>query len=633
MNTHFATSQRNDMRPLAFEGLLATDCHSQLQSFLGASKAFLAQHGMPDAQLFLAEPMHDNATGKTDWYTPATEKPVPLAELPEAEQEQLLAKTSQYIEALTALAQRCAQKNSMAASLLTLATKHPGKEDIYSAGGTPVLINWGFEESAAAHPEQIVRLGEKAPSAILQLQPELQPEPRPEPQSEEQPEQQAQPAPEPAPEPQPVPVQDTAQTAVTPPPVPPVSPATARSYTGCLPFLLPLLLALLLIWLLLAILGLVPSPLPASCFHQVVPAVNAPAGNGALEQGPWKQRLDSELARSRMLAQKADNLIDRVREHQAMCVPKEAPKPAVPAPQTPPAQLKPPLAEPVVPQKPEPPQTEPVVPQRPEPPQAEPVVPQEQPEQPQEEPVLPQAEPQKEEPEMPAIQPEEKPAEEPVPPKKEPAPLAENEMPDFSTPVVIPEEEKKPEPRPRAKPKAQAENKAPEGRPEAKSDSKPEAKPRASRQRKGEAMQIPKDAAKNNDLSFLEGCWRSVTDLYNSTTGERVEMEYCFSGDGSGRRTIRQRDGDICSGPANARFSGSRLDITAQEAYCHRGGYVPHTVQCKGTEQSTRCHGKEKKGAQQGLNLGGGLLGLLGQTLNMFLGGSKGTWDATFIRK
>ncbi len=281
-----------------------------------------------------------------------------------------------------------------------------------------------------------------------------------------------------------------------------------------------------------------------------------------------------------------------------MCVPKEAPKPAVPAPETP--QPKAPLNEP-------------------EPPKAEPVIPQEQPDPPQPEPKTP------------AIQPEEKPAEEPVPPREEPAPLAENEMPDFSTPVIIPEEEKKPEPKPKAKPRAQAQ--ADKKAPEAKPEKKPAEKPKANRQHKGEAMQIPKDAAKNNDLSFLEGCWRSVTDLYNSVTGERIEMEYCFSSDGSGRRTIRQRDGDICSGSANARFSGSRLDITAQEAYCRGGQFVPHTVQCKGTEQSTRCHGKEKKGAQQGPSLGGGLLGLLGQTLNMFLGGSKGTWDATFIRK
>ncbi len=605
MNTHFATSQRNDMRPLAFEGMLATDCHRQLQSFLAANQTFLAQHGLPDCQSFLAEPMYDPATGKTDWYTSAGEKPVPIAELPETEQQELLARTQQYLGALSALAKSCSTRHDMAASLLSLAMIHPGEQDIYSAGGNPVLINWGFEGSSAAQPEQIMRLGEQNKPMPVQ-QPEPEPVPEPEQPSGPQPVSAAGPGTEPGtglgtgpgagPVPGPEPGQNTSYAAGAAAPPTTVPPSAARSYTGCLPFLLPLLLALLLIWLLLAILGLMPSPLPASCFHQSVPVDNAPAGSGALEQGPLKQSLDSELARSRALAQKADNLIDRVRNHQAMCVPREAPKPAVPAPETP--QPKAPLNEP-------------------EPPKAEPVIPQEQPD-------PPQAEP-----ETPAIQPEEKPAEEPVPPKEEPAPLAQNEMPDFSTPVIIPEEEKKPEPKPKAKPRAQAQ--ADKKAPEAKPEKKPSEKPKANRQHKGEAMQIPKDAAKNNDLSFLEGCWRSVTDLYNSSTGERVEMEYCFSADGSGRRTIRQRDGDICSGSASARFSGSRLNITAQEAYCRRGKFVPHKVQCNGTEQSTRCHGKEKKGAQ-GPSMGGGFLG---QALGLIFGGgsSNHTWDATFIRK
>ena len=615
MNTHFATSQRNNMRPLAFEGLLATDCHSQLQSFLAASKAFLAKHGMSDAELFLAEPMHDNATGRTDWYTPAKEKPVPLADLPEKDQELLLAKTRQYIEAVTALAQDCMQKNSMAASLLALATKHPGREDIYSAGGTPVLINWGFEESSAANPEHIVRLGEKARPGLVQ---QPQPEPRPEPRPAEQPEQ-AQPVSATPPIPGAIPVQDTPQAAeavATPPPVPP---APARSYAGCLPFLLPLLLALLLLWLILAIAGLLPSPLPASCFHQAVPAGREPAASGPLEQ-----RLGDELARSRVLSQKADTLTESIRRHQALCVPKDVPQPPVQAPQTPPD---------------------------------EPVQPQEKTRPPLEEPAVPPVQPGQEEPEKPAVQPEapaEKPAEKPVPPKEESRPLAENEMPDFSTPVVIPEEEKKPEPVPAPRAQAQAEKKTPESAPQEKPRKKNQDKPKdtpkdkpqqadpqpqqkAEKPKKGEKMQIPRDAAKNNDLSFLEGCWRSVTDLYNSETGEPIEAEYCFSRDGSGRRFIRQRDGDICSGPATARFSGRKLDITAPEAYCRRGGYVPQTVQCKGTEQSTRCHGKEKKGKQSspGLpGLGGDLLGqFLGQAFGMLLGGSRDTWNATFIRK
>ena len=590
MNTHFATSQRNNMRPLAFEGLLATDCHSQLQSFLAASKAFLLKHGMPDAQLFLAEPMHDAVTGKTDWYTPAQEKPVPLAELSEAEQEQLLAKTQQYLDVIMTLSRNCAQKNSMAASLLALATKHPGKQDIYSAGGTPVLINWGFEESDAASPEHIMRLGEKA--RPMPVKPEAEPVPvaSPEPVP-------AQPVPEagkaaevPFVDPPAASVSQEPQGACVPPPVPPVTPvspappvppappAQAVTYTGCLPMLLPLFLALLLLWFLLAVLGVLPSPLPAACFHETI-------SNG------------DELARSRVLAQKADALGTRLMEHQALCVPRAEPRPA----EIPPRKEEP--KPPLTPQQPEPP--------KPEPPKDEPAPPPEAPK------------------EEPKVQEPEKPAEEPVPPKEESKPLAQSEIPDFSTPVVIPEEEKKPEPRPK-KPRAQAEKKTPE----ASQKDEPRAKPRAERQKKGEAMQIPKDAAKNNDLSFLEGCWRSVTNLYNSVTREPIEAEYCFSANGRGRRYIRQRDGGVCSGPASARFSGSRLDIKAPQAGCPDGShYVPQKVQCKGSESSTQCHGREEAGSASS---GSGSGNWLGQLLGGLLGGGGGSsnsWKATFVRK
>ncbi len=489
MNTHFATSQRNDMRPLAFEGLPATDCHDQLQAFLAANQAFLAQHGMPDALVFLAEPMHDAATGKIDWYTSAKERPVPLADLSGAEQQVLLAKTQQCLDALRALAKNGAKRHDIAASFLSLATMHPGEQDIYSAGGTPVLINWGFDPSLVAHPENIIRLGEKARPEPVRPEPKPEPEPEPVPQ--------AQPAPEASAIPGPVPVQNipqAAKTAATPPPVPP---ATSTTNAGCLPFLLPLLLALLLLWLILAIAGLVPSPLPASCFHQAVPSGNAPAAGDSLEQ-----RIDNEHARSRVLAEKADSLNNMVREHQALCLPREEPKPAAEAPVTP-----------------------------------------------QEDPVR----------------------EDPVPQKQESQPLADSEMPDFGTPPAAPETEQK-----------------------------------------GEAMQIPEEAARKKDLSFLEGCWRSVTGLKNSLTGRPITAEYCFSGDGEGYRNVTEDDGQICKGPLKASFSGSKLNIDARDALCGDGrSYVPQKVTCEGSENSTQCYGREWDDVE----------------------GSENRWEAGFVRK
>ena len=491
MNTHFATSQRNDMRPLAFEGLPATDCHDQLQAFLAANQAYLAQHGMPDALVFLAEPMHDSATGKIDWYTSAKERPVPLAELSEPEQQALLAKTEQYLDAMRALAEKGAKRHDIAASFLSLATMHPDKQDIYSAGGTPVLINWGFDPSLVAHPENIIRLGEKERTEPVR------PEPAPEPEQKPGPE--AQPVPEASAIPGPVPVQSMTQaadTAATPPPVPP---AASTAYAGCLPFLLPLLLALLLLWLILAIAGLVPSPLPASCFHQAVPSGNEPATGSSLEE-----RIDNEHARSRVLAEKADSLNSMLKEHQALCLPREEPKPAAEAPVTPPEN------------------------------------------------------PAREEPAP------------PNPPKEESKPLAESEMPDFGTPPAVPET-----------------------------------------RQKGEALQIPEEAARKKDLSFLEGCWRSVTGLKNSLTGRPITAEYCFSANGKGHRKVTEDDGKICKGSLKASFSGSKLTIKARSAHCPDGkSYVPQKVICDGTEYSTQCHGLERNDD-----------------------GSDHTWDAGFVRK
>ena len=112
MNTHFATSQRNDMRPLAFEGILATDCYAQLHEFIVQNAAFLRKRGLPDAAFFLAEPMCDAASGQIDWYTTATGTPTPIASLPPKEQTALRAKTDRCLAVLKALTESAVGKTT-----------------------------------------------------------------------------------------------------------------------------------------------------------------------------------------------------------------------------------------------------------------------------------------------------------------------------------------------------------------------------------------------------------------------------------------------------------------------------------------------------------------------------------------
>lgn len=231
MSIRFASSHSNNMRPLAFQGVLATNCYDQLRTLLERHAAFLARHGMPDAGLLLAEPMHDAQSGCIDWYTEATETPVPLADLPEAEQaaaRERLARSAAAMQALFDAQGRSASgrreasgTDPMAIGLLKLALQHPSPADIYVAGGCPVLVNWGFGPGA----------GEAVPQDILREGTPIAPAPA-------------------APE-------------ATNPPAPPATPPK-RKVGGmgcivCLPFLL------LLLFLLLAAAGIIRSPLPSGC--------------------------------------------------------------------------------------------------------------------------------------------------------------------------------------------------------------------------------------------------------------------------------------------------------------------------------------------------------------------------------
>ncbi|MCD7983250.1 MAG: hypothetical protein LUG19_03220, partial [Desulfovibrio sp.] len=257
--------------------------------------------------------------------------------------------------------------------------------------------------------------------------------------------------------------------------------------TGCLSWLLPLLLLLLLLWLLLAALGILPSPLPSSCFRTDDAALETEKNRAA--------QLDDELARLRQ------QLLDRA----ALC------KPVIP---------------PVAAKEPEQPVKEP---------EKEPEV---------VEPFLGETPP---EPDKPKVE----------KPKRE-------------------------------KPKIEQPKPAP---------------------KKNEDLNIPSDAAKKNDLAFLEGCWTSETGLYSHPSNEPIIAEYCFDKNGKGRRFVRERNGQVCSGSAGARFQGNRLLFDSDPARCPRGGtYVPQKVECTGSERSTQCKGNE-------------------------LGGSRHKWDARFRRK
>lgn len=162
------------------------------------------------------------------------------------------------------------------------------------------------------------------------------------------------------------------------------------------------------------------------------------------------------------------------------------------------------------------------------------------------------------------------------PPQPKPEPRPEPE-PEVVTPQLVPDKpiEPAPEPKPAPKPKPEP---------------KPEPKPKPQ-----DDLNIPADAAKKNDLSFLEGCWQSNTGLFSHPSNTPIIAEYCFDKKGQGRRFVREKNGQVCSGPATARFEGDRLVWRAGSAPCPKGNqYVPQQIQCTGNDTSTRCQGVEQ---------------------------------------
>ena len=372
MSVFLLTSQRNAMRALASQGIFATDCHAQVCSII-------AQHLSPAHAALIAEPQHDPGQQRIDWYAGVNGTATPVSALPAEEAERLRARAGELARDILQLSEQWGKdaqsREALAGQMLALVLQHPHEDDLWSVDGQPVLVNWGFAPGAVgAMPQDLSRMGGAIPVAAAAA------------------------------------------------PVAAAAVPVAAAGRGCLGWLLPLLLALLLLWLLLAALGILPSPLPASCLK---PAVDP--------------RLDQATQAAEKQRNELEELLRQLREKALLCKP--------------------------------------------------------------------------------------------------------------------------PQPKPR----------------------------------KNEDLNIPADAAKKNDLSFLEGCWQSDTGLFSHPSNTPIIAEYCFDKKGQGRRFVREENGQVCSGPATAKFEGNRLVWRAGSAPCPKGNqYVPQQVQCTGNDKSTRCQGVEQ---------------------------------------
>ncbi|MBI3452000.1 MAG: hypothetical protein HY057_04050 [Rhodospirillales bacterium] len=97
-------------------------------------------------------------------------------------------------------------------------------------------------------------------------------------------------------------------------------------------------------------------------------------------------------------------------------------------------------------------------------------------------------------------------------------------------------------------------------------------------------LTVPPGAAESGDLGFLEGRWRSTTDLYNSQTKQPLVAEYEFDAKGNGQTAIAEADtGQTCKGRTVARFDGPRrlvIEEIDRPSCPLGGGYQRSRIVC-----------------------------------------------------
>jgi len=174
--TMIASTMRGNMHPLAYQGVLATDCYHQVASILRSR--------LGDGHVLLfAEPVFDPGRDIVDWYSPVQGTPVKMVDLPVEKQEQvraILVKMAADILTQTQHLKNTGDSNRvMAGHILELALQYPSEDCIYLVGEQPVLVCWGFgPPTSGAKPQDLSRLGMAAPRPTPPSPPPTEPTPR-----------------------------------------------------------------------------------------------------------------------------------------------------------------------------------------------------------------------------------------------------------------------------------------------------------------------------------------------------------------------------------------------------------------------------------------------------------------------
>lgn len=114
----------------------------------------------------------------------------------------------------------------------------------------------------------------------------------------------------------------------------------------------------------------------------------------------------------------------------------------------------------------------------------------------------------------------------------------------------------------------------------------------------GDTLKMPVDSS---SLTLLQGRWKSTTPLFNTRSGERVDIIFDLNPNSTSSITLLEEYGDVCDGAISLKYSQSQLTLTqSQDALCRASGtsYSPYSFLCvEGINNCAKCKAINKTDA------------------------------------
>jgi hypothetical protein len=114
-------------------------------------------------------------------------------------------------------------------------------------------------------------------------------------------------------------------------------------------------------------------------------------------------------------------------------------------------------------------------------------------------------------------------------------------------------------------------------------------------------MKLPDSPESARKLDFLEGRWKAGEGLFDTKTGQPLDLSLKFDKEGKGEVQLRRPDGTVCRGGVQGRMGGGKLGIEGSQSIpCSDGStHGAPKIECqKERGGQTQCYGINADGSR-----------------------------------